>query len=403
VRTLSLFIAALLCAAAADVPRLLLTEEEAEPIHSAIIRKETWTLDPVRRLRADADRRLREGPWSVTTDRPADLQLDPHDYYSEAPYWWPDPDNPGGPYIRKDGQANPNRFLGNKNSLNAMADAVFTLGTAAYLLDEPRYAQRAVRDIRTWFLDPKTRMNPNLDFAQAVRGISEGRAEGVLDGRVFIRAIQGMDFLAQTGAWDPKEQAATRKWFEEYLHWLTHSQNAEDEKNSGNNHASWWTAQVAAVASFVENRPAGQLAFTYYRDHIFPRQIRADGSAPREEARTRSLSYSSFNLEAFAMICRIAQVQGTDLWTVRAKNGATLATVIDYLEPYLADPKKWTKEQISDFPNDGLYFLAFAGMGLRKPEYVALYRKLEHPDSAWLSLVDLIVGRWENAAHQTRH
>ncbi|HLH20390.1 MAG TPA: alginate lyase family protein, partial [Bryobacteraceae bacterium] len=346
-RTLSLFIAALLCAAAADVPRLLLTEEEAEPIHSAIIRKETWTLDPVRRLRADADRRLREGPWSVTTDRPADLQLDPHDYYSEAPYWWPDPDNPGGPYIRKDGQANPNRFLGNKNSLNAMADAVFTLGTAAYLLDEPRYAQRAVRDIRTWFLDPKTRMNPNLDFAQAVRGISEGRAEGVLDGRVFIRAIQGMDFLAQTGAWDPKEQAATRKWFEEYLHWLTHSQNAEDEKNSGNNHASWWTAQVAAVASFVENRPAGQLAFTYYRDHIFPRQIRADGSAPREEARTRSLSYSSFNLEAFAMICRIAQVQGTDLWTVRAKNGATLATVIDYLEPYLADPKKWTKEQIS--------------------------------------------------------
>ncbi|HLG96913.1 MAG TPA: alginate lyase family protein, partial [Bryobacteraceae bacterium] len=102
-------------------------------------------------------------------------------------------------------------------------------------------------------------------------------------------------------------------------------------------------------------------------------------------------------------ICRIAQVQGTDLWTVRAKNGATLATVIDYLEPYLADPKKWTKEQISEFPNDGLYFLAFAGMGLRKPEYVALYRKLEHPDSAWLSLVDLIVGRWENAAHQTRH
>ncbi len=394
---------AALCAAAADVPRTLLTEEEAEPIHSAIIRKETWTLDPVRRLRAEADRRVREGPWSVTADRPADLQLDPHDYYSEAPYWWPDPGHPGGPYIRKDGVSNPNRFLGNKNSLNAMADAVFTLGAAAYLLDEPRYAQRAVRDIRAWFLDPKTRMNPNLEFAQAIRGVDEGRAAGVLDGRVFIRAIQGMDFLAQTGAWDPKEQAATRKWFEEYLHWLTHSQNAEDEKTSGNNHASWWAAQVAAVASFVENRPAAQLAFTYFRDHIFPRQIRADGSAPREEARTRSLSYSAFNLEAFTMICRIAQVQGTELWTVRAKNGATLATAIDYLLPYLADPKKWSKEQISDFSNDGLYFLAFAGMGLHKPEYVALYRKLERPDNAWLSLVDLVVGRWENAAHQTRH
>jgi hypothetical protein len=145
------------------------------------------------------------------------------------------------------------------------------------------------------------------------------------------------------------------------------------------------------------------MAFNFYRDRIFPRQIRADGSAPREEARTRSLSYSAFNLEAYTTICRIAQVQGVDLWNVKAKNGATLATVIDYLEPYLADPKKWSKEQISEFPNDGLYFLAFAGMGLKKPEYVALFRKLEHPETAWLSLIDLVVSRWEASAHQTRH
>lgn len=402
-RTVLLFIAVVLCAAAADVPQTLLSEEEAEPIHSAIIRKETWTLDPVRRLRAEAEKRLHEGPWSVTSDRPTDLQLDPHDYYSEAPYWWPDPDNPGGPYIRKDGQVNTARFTANKSALNAMCDAVFTLGAAAYLLDDPKYAQRAARDIRAWFLDPRTRMNPNLDFSQAIRGVNEGRGAGVLDGRVLIRAIQGMDFLALSGAWDAKDQAAVRRWFEEYLHWLTHSRIADDEKASGNNHASWWTAQVAAVASFTENRAEQQMAFNYYRDHIFPRQIRADGSAPREEARTRSLSYSAFNLEAYTMICRIAQVHGVDLWDVKAKNGATIAKVIDYLEPYLADPKKWAREQISEFPNDGLYFLAFAGMGLKNPSYVALYRKLERPDDAWLSVIDLVLGRWENSAHQTRH
>jgi len=403
VRTSLLFILAVFCAVAADVPQTILSVEEAEPIHSAIIRKETWTLDPVRHLRAEAEKRMREGPWSVTSDRPTDLQLDIHDYYSEAPYWWPDPDNPGGPYIRKDGQFNPARFTANKTALNAMADAVFTLGAAAYLLDDPRYAQRATRDIRTWFVDPRTRMNPNLDFAQAIRGVNEGRGAGVLDGRVFIRVLQGMDFLAQTGAWDAKDQAAVRKWFEDYLHWLTHSKNAEDERASGNNHASWWTAQVAAVSGFVENQAAQQMAFSYYRDHIFPRQIRSDGSAPREESRTRSLSYSAFNLEAYSMICRMAQVHGVDLWTVHTKNGANIATVIDYLEPYLSDPKKWAKEQISDFPNDGLYFLAFAGMGLKKPAYIALYRKLERPESAWLSVVDLILGRWENASHQTRH
>ncbi len=402
-RTVPLFILAVVCAVAADVPQTLLSEDEADPIHSAIVRKETWTLDPVRRLRAEAEKRFREGPWSVTSDRPTDLQLDLHDYYSEAPYWWPDPQNPGGPYIRKDGQANPARFTANKTSLNAMADAVFTLGAAAYLLDDPRYAQRAARDIRVWFLDPRTRMNPNLDFSQTVRGVDEGRGAGVLDGRVLIRAIQGMDFLVLTGSWDAKDQAAVRRWFEEYLHWLTHSRVADDEKASGNNHASWWTAQVAAVATFVESAPDRQMAFSYYRDHIFPRQIRANGSAPREEGRSRSLSYSVFNLEAYTMICRIAQVQGVDLWDLHARNGATIAKVIDYLEPYLADPRKWAKEQISEFPNDGLYFLAFAGMGLKNQSYVALYRKLEKPDDAWLSVVDLVVGRWENSAHQTRH
>jgi hypothetical protein len=392
------------CSQAAEIPRTLVAEEEADPIRSAIVRKEAWTLEPARRLRAEAEKRLKEGPWTVTAERPKDLdELDPHDYYSEAPYYWPDPDHPAGPYIRKDGQFYPGRFLANKNALNAMADAVFTLGTAAYFLEDQRYAQRAARDIRTWFVDPKTRMNPSLEYSQAIRGVNNGRGAGIIDGRVLIRAIQGMELLAQTGGWDAKDQLAVHKWFEEYLHWLTHSKNGEDEKRAGNNHASWWTAQVAAVASFVENKPEQHAAFEYYREHIFPRQIKADGSAPREESRTRSLSYSAFNLEAYTTICRIAQVHGVDLWSMKAKNGASLATVIDYLEPYLADPRKWAKEQISEFPNDGLYFLAFAGMGMKRPEYLTLFHKLEKPEGAWLSLVDLIVARWENSAHQTRH
>jgi len=401
VRTGLLFISVVVCSAA-DIPRTLVSVDEADPIHSAIIRKEAWTLEPAKRLRAEAEKRLKEGPWTVTADRPKDIQLEPHDYFSEAPYWWPDPANPAGPYIRKDGQTNPQRFTANKNSLNAMTEAVFTLGAAGYLLDDPRYVQRAARDIRVWFLDPRTRMNPNLDYSQAIRGRSDGRGAGIVDGRVFIKAIQGMEFLAQTGGWDPKEQQATRKWFEEYLHWLTRSENGLDEKHAGNNHTSWWTTQVAAVASFVQNKAEMTAAFDHYRE-TFPRQIRPDGSAPREESRTRSLWYSAFNLEAYVTLCRIAQLQGVDLWSFKAKNGASISTVIDYLEPYFSDPKRWTKEQITDYANDGLYFMAFAGMGLNKPAHVALYRKLEKPEGSWMALVDLIVARWENSAHQTRH
>jgi hypothetical protein len=96
-------------------------------------------------------------------------------------------------------------------------------------------------------------------------------------------------------------------------------------------------------------------------------------------------------------------VHNVNLWTVQGKNKVSIGTVIDYLEPYLADPKKWSQEQVADFQNDGLYYLAFAGMGLKKPGYVSLFRKLERPEGAWLSMVDLMVGRWEAAGHQTRH
>ena len=388
---------------ATAIPMTLVSEDEAEPIHSAIVRKEAWTQDPVRRLRAEADRRVKEGPWSVTTDRPKGVDLDVHDYYSEAPDWWPNPEDPTGPYIRHEGQANPIRFGANRSALDAMSDSVFTLGAAAFLLDDVRYAQRAERDINSWFLNPKTRMNPSLDHARAVPGVNSGTPMGVLEGRAFIRAIQGMEFLAQTPYWDPHELTAVKRWFGEYLQWLMHSPMADEERRSGNNHASWWTAQTAAVASFVEDHPAEQWAFSFYKDRIFPRQIRADGSAPSEEVRTLSLSNSALNLEAFTMTCRIAQVNGVDLWDVQARGGAKIGTVIDYLSPYLSDPRKWKMQQIAEFQNQGLYSLAFAGMGLKKPEYVSLYRKLEKPEGAWPSLVDLMLGRWEAAGHQTRH
>ena len=211
----------------------LLSEDEAEPIHSAIIRKEPWTVDAVRRLRAEADKRLREGPWSVTTDRPVDPSLDPHDFYDEAPFWWPDPANPAAPWVRREGQINPDRSVADKNALDATCDSIFTLGAASFFLDDPRYGRHAAHLINTWFLNPKTRMNPHLEYSQAIRGLNEARG-GTIDGRVFIRAVQGMEFLAQSGQWDAREAAATHKWFEDYLRWLTHSKTGSDDKIGGN-------------------------------------------------------------------------------------------------------------------------------------------------------------------------
>ena len=398
----ALFLAATL--SRADIPMTLVSEDEAEPIHSAIIRKEAWTQDPVRHLRADADRRMKEGPWSVTTDRPKGIDIDPHEYYTEAPYYWQNPDNPEGPYLREDGHSNPARIVADQTALNAMSEAVFSLGVASFLLDNPAYGKRAATVIHTWFINPRTKMNPDLDYAQSIPGVNNGRGSGLVDGRAFIRAIQGMEFLEQTNQWSAKDQTAVHHWFEEYLRWLLTSRNATDEQKSGNNHASWWAAEVAAVGSYLDDAKTQQVAFSFYKEHLLPRQIMPNGSAPHEEVRARSLRLSSLNLDAFSTICRIAQVHGiADLWTVRARSGASIASALDYLSPFLEDPKKWSREQAGDLPYDSLDFLAFAGMALNNSKYIADFRKLEHPDSAWISLIDLLVGRFEASAHQTRH
>ena len=394
-------IAAVFCARAADFPATLVSDEEADPIRSAIIRKEAWTEQAVHSLRADAERHMKEGPWSVTAARPIGADIDPHEYYSEAPYWWPNPSNPGGPYVRREGLVNPARFTANRVALASMCDTVFTLGTAAYLLEDTRYAQRAARIINTWFVNPRTRMNPGLDYAQAVPGLNGGRGTGIMEGRAFIRAIQGMEFLAQAEGWDAKDQAAVHKWFDEYLRWLIESKTALNERRGGNAQSSWWTAQVAAVATFVEDSGVEQMAFSYYRDRIFPRQLGRPGSVAA--MRSRPLAATALHLEALSLVCRAAQVQGVDLWDLRGREGAGLGAVIDEVYPYLGDRHKWARDPSVDNPMDSLYWVAYAGMGLKRPDLIAAFRKFEQSDNSWTALTNLLVGRWEAAAHQTRH
>ena len=400
-RRLAIIFALASFARGADTPATLVSGDEAEPIHSAVIRQEAWTQDPVRRLRLEADRRLKDSGWTVTADRPKGIDLDPHEYFSESPYYWPDAANPAGAYVRRSGLANPSAFSANRSAFDSMCDAVLTLGTAAYLLDDSRYAQHAAHLIQTWFIAPKTRMDPNMEHAGTVPGARVGAdalmGSGVSEGRPLILAIQGMEFLAKTGAWDPKEEAATRKWFDDYLRWLTPPSGPTAGRRGDN--SIWRVTLEAAAASFAEDAVAQNRVFGSYRGRGLPRPPRAAGGpAPSPPAQLLAT-----NLEARATLCRIAQMHGVDLWNVPTRSGGAISASINALETSLADPKQWTKEQTSGFESDGVYLLAFAGMGLNNPGYVAEFRKLERPDDAWLSLVDLLVGRWEAAAHQTRH
>lgn len=366
---------------------LLLDSEDAERIRSS--------LDPAHRkiFGQLAEKALHAGPWSVTYHRPAGglTNAGPHDYFSEGPYWWPNPANPNGPYIRRDGQRNPGRFMDNRRDLESMSVSVLALGIGAFFLDKPGCLQHAERILTVWFVDPATRMNPNLEHGQAIRGITEGRGTGLIDTVSLIRCVQGLVLLEAAVGLGTSLMNGLHQWFAGFLRWMTASKKGLDEKRSGNNHATWWAAQIAAYASFLHDDSALRMAFDDYRTYLIPSEIRSNGSCPREEARTNSLSYSCFNLDAFSVLCRIAQARGVDLWRFVAPNGGSVAKACDYLLPFVLHPDTWRHQQIAPFKPDGIVFPGLAGLGLRSRKLLDAYGTLPHATSAWDQLINVAV------------
>lgn len=288
---------------------------------------------------------LEKGPWSVTfTPSPA-ISGDPHDFFSEGPYWWPDPDHPHGPYIRKDGQRNPHRFMAHKNDFKSMLQAVSVLTIAGYLYDEPRYLQRAAGLLRVWFIDEQTRMNPNLNYAQAIRNKSPGRGVGIIETHRFPKLLEFVYILEYSGKAEASLFSGMRNLFSDYLNWLMTSENGLDEKQRPNNHGSWWCTQAAAYAQFTSREALQESIFQYARDSIIAGQFEKDGRQPHELERTRSYDYSIFNLDALALLSRMAMKDSIDLW--RAKTGkGTIQTGVQWMHHYIRNPREWQHEQI---------------------------------------------------------
>jgi hypothetical protein len=379
--------AATLAAAETAHDLLYITEHDAARMRDAVSGARASILE------ANAKRALTAGPWSVTFERPKGLNVDAgsHDYVSEGPYWWPDPKDPSAPYIRKDGQRNPARFMGNRTALGEMSTAVLALGMGAFFLKQRQCSDRAARVLSVWFVDLATRMSPNLNHGQMVRGHNEGRGTGIIDTVSLIHTAQGIALLEAAGPFPTTVSEGVRQWFAAYLTWMLQSKPGLEEKSSGNNHATWWTAQAATYAALTGNAGALRMAWDHYRQYLVPSEIQPDGSCPREEARTNSLGYSSMNLDAFATLCRLAQTRGVALWHFQTPNGISVERAFRYLTPYVLKPDKWKKQQIGKYNADGYVFPGLAGIGLPSPDLLKAYLQLPRSEAPWVQFVDLLV------------
>ena len=252
------------------------------------------------RLLAEADVAMAFAPVSVMDKTLAPTSGDKHDYLSFGTYWWPNPDTPDGlPYIRRDGIVNPESKTGGSDTaaLQSMTEAVETLVLAWYFTSEARFAAHAVKLLRTWFIDPATRMNPHLEFGQAIPGICDGRCIGIIDTWVLVRVINALVLLTDRQLWTDQDRLALHDWCREYLNWLLHSKLGNEEAGQHNNHGTWFDAQAMALALYVGDQRAARTIVAEVAARRIDPHIAADGRQQYELARTRSFDYSVFRSE----------------------------------------------------------------------------------------------------------
>jgi hypothetical protein len=300
------------------------------------------------KLVADANKALKAPIVSVTQKTTLlPPSGDKHDYFSLSPYWWPDPSKPDGlPYIRRDGETNPEskRDL-DQPRIAQFGSNVHTLALAWYFTGDEKYAERAATQLRAWFLDPATKMNPHLRFSQLVRGNPAERGSGIIDTRWFIEATQAAGLLSHSKAWTAADNAALQQWFRSYLAWLLESPNGAHERAAKNNHGSWYAAQTAAYAMFIGDTAQARRIAEGAKARI-GWQITPQGTQPIELERTRSMHYSGFNVEALSRLAEIGRVVGVDLWTFQAPEGGSLRKAIDHISRYIGSNEKWPGQQI---------------------------------------------------------
>lgn len=344
----------------------------------------------VKELRARAERQMRAELWTVTSKPFAGPSGDKHDYVSLASYFWPDPQRTDGlPYVSRDGELNPETREYDRTRLDGMCEAVHSLALAWYLTGEEPYGRRAVTQLRAWFLDEATRMNPHLTNAQMVKGKNEGNPWGLIETERLTQVVDAVALLRTGPDWTAGDQKGLEQWFSQYLDWLQTSDLGQRERAAPNNHGTLYDVQTSVFALFLGRTELARDILEGVKTNRIARQIEPDGSQPAELKRTKSWSYTLLNLEGLFRLGHLGDQVGVDLWHYRTTDGRGIRAALEWLMPYI-DGKPWERQQLTRQAREPLvWILRRAAVAYAEPAYEQRIRRLPGVERqlAWMELL----------------
>jgi hypothetical protein len=304
-----------------------------------------------------------------------------NDYFSEGTYWWPDPENPEGPYIRKDGIVNPDNFTYHLDAMKRLSIITGTLTSAYLLTGERQYAEQTMVHLNAWFVDPATRMNPHLLYAQAITGIVTGRGIGIIDAVHLIDVAKSAKILSQSPYTRQEDIVKVREWFSEFIHWLKTHPYGIEEMNWRNNHGTWWHTQVAAFAGFTGDNETLEFVRERMKTILIPNQMASDGSFPLELERTRPYGYSFFNINGMALLAHILSKdnENENMWDFRLEDGRGMEIAVEFIHYYTKSKNEWPLEPDVDYwdelPGREPYLL-LAALGYKNMDFFNTWKNI---------------------------
>jgi hypothetical protein len=339
-------------------------------------------LAALERLERESKQALAAGPFSVVDDLIAPSG-DRHDYMSQAPYFWPNPETTNRlPYVRRDGQRNPeiSKFPDHRR-MDEMVEAVETLALVYFFKGDEECAAKATRLLRVWFLDSATRMNPHLQYAQAIPGLTTGRGIGLIETRGLIRVVDAVGLLEGAKSWTDADQRALEQWFDRFLRWMQESRNGLEEAAARNNHGTYYDLQVASFALFVGKTDVARNVLQTVGPKRIATQIESDGRQPFELTRTKAWSYSIGNLQGLMTLARLGENVGVELWQYQSADGRSIRKALDYLVPFALTEKNWPHQQLGGVSREALFpLIRKAALKFPDGPYQQMLLKLPSPE-----------------------
>jgi len=359
-------------------------------LRNKVQQKDQQVLQLVDSLKRQANDLLRMQPVSVMDKKFVPVSGNKHDYMSQAPYFWYDSSKPNGlPYTRRDGVRNPEiNKITDRTYIGRLENASRVLSLTGYLTSDNKYADKAAALLRHWFINEETKMNPNLEYGQAIPGVNSGRGIGIIETRTLMGIADAVGLLERSTTWTSADTKAMQAWFTKYLDWLLTSHNGKDEHAAKNNHGTWYYAQAIDFALFIGNRELARNLAEESKKRL-DSQLTKDGQQPLELARTNALGYSTMNLQGWIAVATLAEKAGVDLWNYKTPTGASIRKALDWLTPYALGQKQWTYQQITEYNKKDFYSLvAQARHKFEETNKVYTQEKLEEKISD--PIVDLL-------------